>query len=243
MGRPLTTFRLNQSGLLFVPSNWQRAAVIRWLKKVHAWTGFWGAILFFMLGLSGVLLNHRSVMKIDTGEAVEVSAMDIAVDPARIPDEKALGTWAAKEFGLSTKPRPPRREGGPEGGMGGREGREKAGERKRFMGREHEEAVKWELAFNQPNGRVTVEYVPGSRSVSVRQDAQNVLGFLKNLHKGSGVGIGWILFMDSIAGALIAMSLTGFLLWTRLHGTRLLAGGIVMASLGLAVAAVWPHML
>lgn len=228
----MTTSRLNQSGLLFVPSRWQRAAFIRWLKKVHAWTGFWGAMLFFMLGLSGVLLNHRSIMKIDTGEAVEVSAMDIAVDPARIPDEKALGTWAAKEFGLSAKPRPPRREGGAEGG-----------ERKRFMGREHREAEKWALAFTQANGRLTVEYVPGSRSVSVRQEADNVLGFIKNLHKGSGLGIGWVLFLDSIAGALIAMSLTGFLLWTRMHGTRLLAGGIGLGSLALAVVTVWPSML
>ena len=148
----MTTFRLNQSGLLFVPSRWQRADFIRWLKKVHAWTGFWGALLFFMLGLSGVLLNHRSIMKIDTGEAVEVSAMDIAVDPARIPDEKALGAWAATEFGLSTKPRPPRKEGGAAGVKGG--------ERKRFMGREHREVEKWALAFSQANGRLTVEYVP-----------------------------------------------------------------------------------
>jgi hypothetical protein len=235
MGRPVTTFRLNQSGLLFVPSRWQRADFIRWLKKVHAWTGFWGALLFFMLGLSGVLLNHRSIMKIDTGEAVEVSAMDIAVDPARIPDEKALGAWAAKEFGLSTKPRPPRKEGGAADAKGG--------ERKRFMGREHRQAEKWALAFSQANGRLTVEYVPGSRSVSVRQEADNVLGFIKNLHKGSGLGIGWILFLDSIAGALIAMSLTGFLLWTRMHGTRLLAGGIGLGSLAVAVAAVWPSML
>lgn len=242
MGRAVTTFRLNQSGLLFVPSTWQRTAFIRWLKKVHAWTGFWGAILFFMLGLSGVLLNHRSVMKIDTGDAAEVSAMDIAVDPARIPDQKALGQWASKQLGLSVKPRPPRQEGRPEGRDERREGRE-GGQHKSFMGRKQEEAEKWVQVFNQANGRVTVEYVPGSRSVSVRQDAHNLFGFIKNLHKGTGVGVGWILFLDTIAGALVAMSLTGFLLWTRMHGSRLLAGGIVIASLGLSIAAVWPHMI
>lgn len=237
MGRALTTFRLNQSGLLFVPSVWQRAAFIRWLKKVHAWTGFWGAILFFTLGLSGVLLNHRSTMKIETGDPVEVSAMDIAVDPARLTDEKALGQWAAKEFGLKAKPRPPRREGPPEA----KGGQDK--ERKSFMGREHEEAEKWALSFQQANGRVTVEYVPGSRSVSVKQEADNFLGIIKNLHKGTGVGVLWILFLDTIAGALIAMSLTGFLLWTRMHGSRLLAGAIVLGSLGLGAAGVWPFLL
>lgn len=229
-------FRFKKSGLLFVPSTWQRVAFIRWLKRVHAWTGFWGAVLFFTLGLSGVLLNHRSIMKLDTGEPVEVSAMEIAVDPALLTDRDALGRWAAKEFDLTAEPRPPRRKGGEE------EASKDRG-RKSFLGRERQEADKWELAFSQANGRVTVEYTPGSRSVSVRQDADNLFGFLKNLHKGSGLGVLWVLFMDTIAGALLAMSLTGFLLWTHLHGSRLVAGGIVTASLGLALTAIWPHLL
>lgn len=94
--------RLHQSGLLFVPSNWQRGRAIRWLKRVHAWTGFWGAVLFLMLGVTGVLLNHRSIWKIDTGEPQEVSAMNLAIAPGRITDEKALGIWAKREFGLPT---------------------------------------------------------------------------------------------------------------------------------------------
>lgn len=229
-------FRFKQTGLLFVPSAWQRVAFIRWLKRIHAWTGFWGAVLFFALGLSGVLLNHRSTMKIDTGEPVEVSAMEIAVDPALLPDREALGRWAAREFALTAEPRPPRRKRGEQGAPRERQ-------RKSFLGREREEAQKWELAFPQVNGRVTVAYTPGSGSVSVRQDADNLFGVLKNLHKGSGLGVLWVLFMDTIAGALVAMSLTGFLLWTRLHGSRLVAGGIVTASLALAGAAIWPHLL
>jgi hypothetical protein len=228
--------RFNQSGLLFVPVKWQRVAFVRWLRRVHAWTGFWGAVLFFMLGLSGVLLNHRSIMKLDTGEPVEVSAMEIAVNPELLPDRDALGRWAAAEFDLTAEPRPPRRKGGEEGAARNRE-------RKSFLGRERPEADKWELAFSQANGRVTVEYTPGSSSVSVRQEADNLLGFLKNLHKGSGLGVLWVLFLDTIAGALVAMSVTGFLLWTRLHGGRLLAGGIVMANLALAVTAVSPHLI
>ncbi|MBK5265091.1 MAG: PepSY-associated TM helix domain-containing protein, partial [Alphaproteobacteria bacterium] len=174
-----------------------------------------------------------SIWKIDTGEAIEVSAMDMAVDPAHLPDEEALTRWAAKEFGVKTKPRAER----PDGGARGKD------ERKRFMGAQRDEAEKWVQRFNQPNGRLTVAYVPGSRSVSVRQDADNVFGVLKNLHKGSGLGLAWILFIDTIAGALVAMSLTGFLLWTRLHGSRLLAGGIMLASLAFAVSATGPYML
>ena len=224
---------LNQSGLLFVPRGWQRASAVQWLKKIHAWTGFWGALFFFAMGVSGALLNHRNIWKIETGEPVEVSAMNIAVGPGAIADQKALGRWAKKELGLASEPKPPRKEGGPEG----------EGGKKKFMGKERAEPAKWAQQFMHPNGRVTVEYVPGSASVSVRQDAQNLFGFIKNMHKGTGLDIGWVLFLDSVAGALITMSLTGFLLWSRLHGPRLAAGGLVFASLGLAVAAVWPHLI
>lgn len=230
--------KLNQSGLLFFPHKWQRAHVVRWLKRVHAWTGFWGAILFLLLGLSGVLLNHRDILKIETGEPVEVSAMDIAVPAGSITDEKALGVWAKKEFNLQTEARPPRDGGKGKGGKG----KDKPAA-KSFLGQERPEAEKWELNFNHVNGRVTVEHVKGSGSVAVKQTSQNLLGFMKNLHKGSGVGVAWVLFMDTIAGALIAMAITGFLLWSRLHGGRLLAGSLLIGSTALGTWALWPFLL
>ena len=239
--------KLNQSGLLFFPSKWQRGRLVRWLKKVHAWTGFWGAILFLMLGISGVLLNHRHILKIETGEPVEVSAMDIAVPAGSINDEKALGDWATKEFNLQSEARPPRGDGGKgKGGTGkndeGKGGRDKSGA-KSFLGKARPAAEKWELNFNHPNGRITVEYVKGSGSVAVKQTSESVLGFMKNLHKGSGVGVAWVLFMDTIAGALIAMAITGFLLWSRLHGGRLLAGALLLGSTALGTWAVSPFLL
>jgi uncharacterized protein len=223
--------KLNQSGLLFFPSKWQRGHVVRWLKRVHAWTGFWGALLFLMLGVSGVLLNHRDTLKIDTGEPVEVSAMNIAVPAGTIKDEKALGAWAKAELGLQTEAKPPKGSG------------DKGKRAKSFLGKERREADEWELSFNHVNGRITVKHISGSGSVAVSQTSPNLLGALKNLHKGSGVGVAWILFMDTIAGALIAMALTGFLLWSRLHGGRLLAGSLLIGSTALGTWAVWPFLL
>lgn len=221
--------RFNQSGLLFVPRRWQRVAVVRWLKRIHAWTGFWGALLFLLMGTSGFLLNHRTeTLKIDTGEPVEVSAVDIAVTPGQFADADAMGAWAKTELGLAAEPKPPR-EGGPRG-------------ERQFMGKRLPQAKKWTRVFTLPDARVTVDYIPGAPSVSARRDSLGVLGTIKNLHKGVGLGVVWVLFLDTIAGALVAMSLTGFLLWTRLHGGRLLAGGIVVASLGLAASAIGPFL-
>ncbi|WP_302479046.1 PepSY-associated TM helix domain-containing protein [Burkholderia lata] len=60
-------------------------------------------------------------------------------------------------------------------------------------------------------------------------------GGLTNLHKGVGMSIGWVLLVDTLAGALILLSLTGVLLWTELNrrktaGVVLVIGSIVWAA-------------
>ena len=233
----------NQTGLFFVPRRWQSATLIKWLKRVHAWSGFWGALFFLMMGVSGFLLNHRGQMKIETGEPIEVSNVDLPVAAGTIPDAEALGAWARKTLHLPVKGSAPR--GGPEGGAGakgpgekglgekglGEKGLGRNGSGATFMGREVKPAETWTRVFNMPDARVTVSYVPGANHVNAKREEQGFLGTLKNLHKGTGVPISWILLIDTIAGALVMMSLTGFLLWSRLHGPRLLAGGLFAGSL------------
>lgn len=219
---------LNQSGLLFVPKQWQRAAVLQWLKRVHAWTGFWGALLFLLMGSSGFLLNHRNILKIETSKPVEVSQIDVAVRPGQFADADELGKWAKTALALPVEGREP--PAAP--------GKKKSDEK--FMGKSLPQTEKWTRTFTLPDTKVTVDHVPGAPNVSIKREDLGVLAAIKNLHKGAGVGVVWVLLIDTIAGALIAMSLTGFLLWTRLHGSRLLAGGIAGGSLAWAIVATWP---
>jgi hypothetical protein len=231
--------------LLFLPRFANRTDFIQWLKRIHAWTGFWGALAFLLIGASGLLLNHRSVLKIDTGAPREVMEATIAVDPALIKSPEDLGKWAQAQFGTALEPRAPRAEGGaPRGGQsGGQGGAPAANERVQMMGRDIQEAVVWKQAFNGVNGALTVEYTPGSAAVKATKSEQNVWGVLKNMHKGSGMNWIWVLFIDTMAGGLIAMALTGELLWSRLHGPRLAAVGIVGTSLVLAVFAALPGVV
>jgi hypothetical protein len=224
---------LNQSGLFFVPSTWQSVKFLRWLKRVHAWTGFWGAMFFLMMGTSGFLLNHRGQMKIDTGEPVEVSTVELPVAAGTITDADGLGKWAKKTLDLPVKAQAPK-GGGSEGAA--------RGEKTRFMGKEVSPAQNWTRSFTMPDARVTVDYVPGANHVTAKRENNGFLGTLKNLHKGVGLPIAWVLFIDTIAGALITMALTGFLLWTRLHGSRLLAGALAGGALAWALAAAYPVM-
>jgi len=66
-----------------------------------------------------------------------------------------------------------------------------------------------------------------------------VWAVLMGLHTASGVSAGWILLADSIAGSFIVLALTGVLLWTRLHGPRLLAAGFASGSLLLGISFAW----
>lgn len=225
----------NQSGLFFVPRRWQSVTFLRWLKRVHAWTGFWGALFFLLMGTSGFLLNHRSVMKIDTGAPVEMSSVELPVVPGSINDVEALGKWAKKTLSMPVDAKPPRAEGPPKGEKG------KGGDA-RFMGKDVKAVETWTQAFTMPDAKVTVSYVPGANHATAKRENNGFLGTLKNMHKGSGLPVAWVLLIDTIAGALITMALTGFLLWSRLHGTRLLAGALVGGSLIWAIAAAAPSM-
>lgn len=229
----------NQSGLFFVPKRWQSASFLRWLKRIHAWTGFWGALFFLLLGTSGFLLNHRTdTMKIDTGEPIELPVVELPVAPGTLRDADALGIWARNTLDLPVKGQPPR--GQPPGA--GR-GKERGGGREaRFMGKDVAQPEKWVRTFSMPSALVTVEYVVGSSHVTAKREEINFLGVIKNLHKGTGLSVAWILLIDTIAGALVTMALTGFLLWSRMHGTRLLAGGLVFGSLIWALLATAPVM-
>jgi uncharacterized protein len=232
---PLTPARRKPPGaLLFLPAALNRGAFLQWLKRIHAWTGFWGALAFLLLGISGFLLNHRDTLKIDTGKPVEVSSVALPVDAGVITSPEALGQWAQTTFHTHLEPRAPR-----EAELKGAKGQP----RERFMGQEVTPAEVWRRTLSGSNGAVTVSYTPGSTVVHAVRNEQPVFSFLKNLHKGSGMTVPWVLLIDTFAGALVAMSLTGALLWSRLHGPRLAALGIVATSLILAVFAALPGLI
>jgi uncharacterized protein len=214
---------MKSTGQLFIPQRWDRPQVLIWLKRVHAWTGLWGALIFLLIGISGFLLNHRSVLKIETPKPVEVSSVEIAVPQGAIRDADGLAKWAQTKLSLPVEGRePPKEKGKP----------------KAILGKPVVEAERWTRVFNLHDSRLTVAYTPGSTSASVSAEALGILGTIKNLHKGTGLGVAWVLLIDTIAGALIMMSLTGFLLWSNLHGRRLFAGAVAGGSLIWALLAL-----
>ncbi|WP_428409739.1 PepSY-associated TM helix domain-containing protein [Hyphococcus sp.] len=202
-------------GYLFIPKKLQRPDILLWLRRSHAWTGFYGALFFFVLGLTGFYLNHRTaIMHIEGGTVKEVASLSAPVEPGLITSEEALAAWMQEAFAIDAEPSRGRgRRGGPVS----------------FGGRRAEQAPVFTVSFRGPNAVITGEYELGANRVTVKRTNSSLLKALVDLHKVVGVNKLFILIMDTMAGAMMFMVLSGVLLWTRLHGPRLAAAGILGA--------------
>lgn len=79
-------------------------------------------------------------------------------------------------------------------------------------------------------------------SVTVKRGNNNFFATLNNLHKGVGLGIGWVLLVDTLAGSIILLSLTGVVLWTGLNRRRTAGAVIGIGSLALTLAVIAQSM-
>ncbi|CAB3712363.1 PepSY-associated TM helix domain-containing protein [Trinickia soli] len=198
----------------------RRATFIKWLRNVHGWVGLWGAALGMLFGATGFVLNHRAEpLKISTG-APHVSTMQ-----ARLPDPlpqtpHELASWLRETYALK--------------GRLGRAQREPE-HRVSWGGRETVQPERWQITFSTPQDSVIVEYWKGNDFVTLKRSENSWVATLVNLHRGVGLSVGWVLLIDTIAGSLVLLSLTGVLLWTQLHRVKTLAAVLVFGSIALAV--------
>lgn len=206
-------------GYLFLPKTLSRGAFLKWLRRTHAWIGLWGAALGLLFGSSGILLNHREVMKIPAAKMAQ-KEIQLSLPEPRPTDPKAMAIWIGQTLELDTDRARIRRE---------------TGKTVTWNDIRLQQPPLWQITLRNPKRMMQAEYWEGNAYVSVKQSEGNLFSMLTNLHKGSGMGVGWVLLADTLAGGLILLSLTGTLLWTRLHGNRLAAIGLAFGSLSMAV--------
>lgn len=198
----------------------RRGTFIKWLRKVHGWVGLWGAALGLLFGTTGFFLNHRGgPLRISTGEP-QVSVLQMPL-PQPAPDTpRELARWLKHELKLTANP--------------GRVQKEPAhpvtwGERS-IVQPEH-----WQLSFASPGENTSAEYWVGNGYVTLKRTENTLLAMLTNLHKGVGLSIGWVLLIDTLAGSLVLLSLTGVLLWTELNRRKTVGAVLVLGSIAAAV--------
>lgn len=199
----------------------RRANFIKWLRKVHGWVGLWGAALGLLFGVTGFVLNHRAgPLHISPG-APRVSTLQLALPSPAPATPREMAKWLRSQTDLKLPARMGRVQQEPAHAVAW-------GDRTTLQP-EH-----WQMMFASPRESVMVEYWAGNDHLTLKRNDNALLATLTNLHKGVGMSIGWVLFIDSFAGALILLSLTGVLLWTELNkrkavGAVLLIGSIVVA--------------
>ncbi len=93
----------------------------------------------------------------------------------------------------------------------------------------------WMINFNAPKFSVQAEYWAGNRSVSIRRTDNGFIAVLTSLHKGVGMPVAWILLVDTLAGSLILLSLSGLALWMLTRRKRVV--GLAIFGTALAVTA------
>lgn len=205
-------------GYLFLPRRLSRGSFLKWLRRTHGWLGLWGAALGLLFGFTGILMNHRDIMKIPIGR-MEQTEIQLALPDPRLTDPKAMAVWLGENLQVDTRHARIKRE---------------AAKEVVWQNQTLKQPAAWTITLRSPKRMLSAEYWEGNAFVSVKQGNANLLQTLNNLHKGTGLGVGWVLLVDTLAGALILLSMTGILLWTRLHGPRLAAAGLGLGSLSLA---------
>lgn len=198
----------------------RRAQLLTWLRKIHLYVGLWGALLGLLFGATGILLNHRAILKIPIEKSVQ-RTVQLPLPGAAPAAPEALAAWLQGELGftpaqvMQVKSQPARSVVWGE--------------------REVEQPERWSVSLQSPTRGVAAEYFVGNRFVKLDHLDATPIGTLTRLHMAVGVNAFWVLLSDTIAGSLILLSLTGLLLWTQLRALQTVG---VLTSVGALVAAL-----
>jgi len=213
----------------------RRLTFVRWVRKTHGWFGLWGALLGLLFGFSGIWLNHRSTMKLPLPDQQQINAQLQLPDP-RPQTIEAMGAWLQQALKLDRGPNNVRVE---------RARTVPWGERGSDAGaRSLQQPERWLLNFGGPNHLVQAEYWVGNGSLSVRTTQNGFVATLTNLHKGTAMPVPWILLIDTLAGSMIFLSISGVVLWWESHRKRAVGITIFAVAVGTTVAlAVSPLQL
>ena len=205
-----------QNPAIAVPSTAaKRNRTHRIVRQLHLWIGAWGAIAAILFGSTGFIQNHRALLKLPQGDSSEIARVELPVpeDVRSTPD--AMRAWLRDTQKLDID-----------------NVRVMPGQPVELNGQKIKPPARW--MFSGGNARVSTqaEYSVGNASMTVRTTEQSPLAVLSRLHKGVGGGVAWILLTDTFALAMVALGISGILLWARGRSVK----QMVFSIFGVAVA-------
>ena len=210
--------------------NASRTDVVVWLRKTHGWIGLWGATLGLLFGFSGIWLNHRAVLPLQPAAERKNSELKLENPPPATARDMAM--WVQSSLGLDSagnvrveksKPAPWAEPSASAPAVA--------------MQPEH-----WTINFTAPKAQIQAEYWVGNHTVSIRRTDAGIVATLTNLHKGVGMPVAWILLVDTLAGSLILLSLSGLSLWLLTRRKRALGLAILGTAFAVTAGLALAHL-
>lgn len=199
----------------------RRALFLSWVRKIHLYVGLWGAILGLLFGVTGILLNHRAIMKIPVEKSAQ-KTVQLALPEQKPASPEELSVWLQGELKFTpaqvvqVKRQPAKAV--------------------TWGDQQVMQPERWSVSLQTPQRGVSAEYFIGNRFIKLDHTDATPIGTLTRLHMSVGVSAFWVLLADTIAGSLILLSITGLLLWTQLRAMHTVA---VTTSVGALLAATW----
>jgi hypothetical protein len=187
-----------------------------WLRKTHGWFGLWGAVLGLVFGTGGIWLNHRAIMKLPMQQE-RVNAQVVLPEGAA-KTAQDLAAWLQVELKQDRAPNVVRVEPSRKLAWTLRDGTA-------AVQPEH-----WVVSFGGPDAIVQADYWQGNRTVNVVTTSNGLAATLGNLHKGVGMSAPWILLVDTLAGSIIFLSLSGVAIWLMTNRRRARVGLAILGS-------------
>jgi hypothetical protein len=196
-----------------------RLRTFRLIRQLHLWMGAWGAIGAILFGFTGFVQNHRAVWKLPQGDSTEVSSVEMTVPEGVGETPDLLRTWLRVEQHVILDNQ-----------------RVKPGGLVEFNGQKIRQPAHWTFIGGNARKLIQAEYNVGAPTLTLRATKQSPLAVLTRLHKGVGGGIPWILLVDSFALAMMALGISGLVLWARGRSLRQMTFSIVGVAVVLLVA-------
>ena len=202
----------------FLPRALHTQKALRVLRRTHSWLGMAGAAAGVIIGISGITLNHRATLSGRLPTEIANFQLQAPVNGFGAQAEfERFVTALLQISGPVREPRGPARSQTPAVAEPG--------------GRLVEQPTHFEANYASATETYEVSYVDGNALIDVVHADRGLFSTLNRLHLASASGIVWILIIDAFSGAMVVLSVTGLLLWSRLTGPRLLAVGLASSML------------
>ena len=185
----------------------------KWLRRIHAWIGFTLIPLILIYAFSGIYLQHRNTLKIYGASALKIKEKTIL--PAPLKSVNEFKTFIKTNY--------------PNYALKG-EFTEVKSVSLETLNAPLIIPATWQYSFADIKHRLSAKYTPETLVINTEFRTNNIIETLKNLHKGKGMGVAWILFSDLASIGLIILSITSLFMWTRLHGKPHL--GLSLVTIG-----------